>query len=143
MRYGLSAWQEWGKTVRLDGRVDQWHDQDRRAGTTWDVRLALRDLLYDRGEVALSIYDTDGVFTSGLGGRIGLNRYFSRGFVSVAYDLAGYRFAADPGDFLQHGFHGTVDYDLSATTAVSLSTDYWFGDRQNSFGLGLFLQKRF
>lgn len=142
-RYGLSAWQEWGETVRLDGRVDHWQDQDLREGTTWDLRLALRDLLYERGEVALSIYDTDGAFTSGLGGRIGLNRYFSRGFVAVAYDVGGYRFTAKPGDAMQHGFHATLDYDLSSTTSASLSTDYWLGEKQNSFGLGLFLQKRF
>jgi len=143
MRYGLSAWQEWGRTVRLDGRVGHWEDQDDRAGTTWDLRLALRDLLYDSGEVTLSIYDTNGVFTSGLGGRVGLSRRFSRGFMTVAYDIGGYSYTAEPGNSMQHGLHATFDYDLTPTTAISLSTDYWLGERQNSFGLGLFVQRRF
>ncbi len=142
LRYGVFTWKELGEHVRLDGRIDRWHDQD-QDGTTWEAGVSLPNLLYERGEVALSVYDTDGLYSTGPGGRVSLNRYFSNGFVSVAYDVTGVEFVSGFEDFLQHGFHAGVDWNLSSDVSCSLSGDYWFGKYQNSLGIGLFLQKRF
>jgi hypothetical protein len=142
LRYGVFTWQELSDIVRIDGRVDRWQDQDRE-GTTWDVSLALRDWLYDQGEVAFGVYGTDGIYNSGPGGRVSLNRYFSRGFVSLSYDVANFDFDDHHFSTLQHSVHAAVDLTFSSDVNCSLSTDYWFGETQESFGLGFFVQKRF
>jgi hypothetical protein len=143
MRYGLFTWRELTETLRLDGRLDHWEDQDRQAGTTWDVRLALRDWLFERGEVAVSIYDTNGIFTSGLGGRLSLHKYFAQGSASVSYDLNGYESLAGPENVFQQAVRATLDCNLGSGRSASLFANYWFGARQDSLALGLFLQKRF
>ncbi len=151
VRYGLSTWRELTKTIHLDGRVDHWVDQDRKAGTTWDARVALRDWLFERGEVALSLYDSNGIFTSGLGGRVSLQKHFSsrsadqrsRVSVSVSYDVSEYDSLTDSGGAIQQAVRATLDYQLPSGRSASLFANHWFGARQNSLAVGLFLQKRF
>jgi len=142
-RYGLFAWQELSEIVRLDGRVDRWEDQDHQAGTTWDTRLALRNWLYEDGEIALTVYDLNGVFTSGFGSRMALRKYFSQGSASFSYDINGYVSLAGPDDATQHAVRATLDYTFATGRSISLSADYRFGARQNSLGAGLFFQQRF
>lgn len=142
LRYGLFTWQQLSDHVRVDARVDQWHDQDDQ-GTTWDTRLAVRDWLYDRGEVTFSVYNADGVFTSGLGGRVSASRYFAWGSAAIAYDITGFGQADDATGFMQHGLHANFDVDLSCGRSASLFSDYRFGDDHDAFQIGVFLQKRF
>jgi hypothetical protein len=143
LRYGLSAWHEFSSYVRLDGRVDRWQDQDHRDGTTWDVNVAFRNLLYEQGEVGFGVYNASGLFTTGFGGRVFLAKYFSRGALSLSYDIAGFDFTAQESNSLQHAIHAGVDFNFSTGKSLSLFSDYRFGDDQNALGLGVFYQHCF
>jgi hypothetical protein len=141
-RYGLRAWQELGERVRLDGRVDLWRDRDEQDGVPWEVTCSVRDFFYDHGEVALSFFETQGIYTSGPGARVSMNRYLPWCFASVSYELAGYEFGQDSLRFWQQSVRANLDFNLQSRKSVSLFTDYRFGDHQNAVHMGLFFQKR-
>jgi hypothetical protein len=139
LRYGVFTWQQLTDQVRIDARVDQWHDQN-DDGTAWETRLAARDWLYDKGEVALSVFNADAVYTSGLGGRLSASRLFAWGFGSIAYDIVGFELDDTA---LQHVLHANFDMDLKRGRSASLFCDYRFGENQDSFQIGVLLQQRF
>ncbi len=151
VRYGLFSWQDLNDCVRLDGRVDRWHDQSNEAGTSWDIGIRFRDLLFEHGEVALSVFGTDGLYSTGPGGRVMVNHRFSRCFASVSYDLADYELARQgarvrlgntAGVILQQSARANLDITLSPNRSVSVFADYRFGQNQSAVQGGVFYQRR-
>ncbi len=142
LRVGLRGWKSLGEHVRFDVRVDQWFDQDDE-GTAWDVAMTLSDWPLDQYQLILGVYDTDGLYSSGPGGRISLMRFFSRGFVSIGYDTGGFLYNPSNLLFLQQSVHAALDLTLTPTTSISLTGDYRFGNRQEALTGGVYLQKRF
>ncbi len=161
VRWGLFTWHDLGERTRVDGRVDQWHDQTPQTGTSWEGRIALRDWLYPNGEVAFALYATQGTYSSGPGGRVSLNRRYRWCFASLWYDVANYQLAAQTGatqtgatqtgaiamgndrsGLLQHSVRANLDFTVSSDKSLSLSADYRFGSSQNAIQAGIFFQKR-
>ncbi|MFQ5507028.1 MAG: hypothetical protein ACE5F1_19835, partial [Planctomycetota bacterium] len=144
-RLGLSSWHEIDEHWRVDGRFDYWDDQA-DDGIGGEVRGAARNLLYDAGEVSLSVFETGGRFTSGPGYRVAANRAFPFGFVSLSWEHTEVRvrqlFQGDT-TLAQQALLSTVDLSVGQRTHLSVMTDYRYGEGQNSFGLGLFLQTYF
>lgn len=152
LRYGLFTWQALGPHIQLDGRVDQWHDQSGETGTTWEGRVALRDWFIQDGELALAVFGTDGVFSSGPGARISVNHWFPWCFASLSYEFADYgldrqvgeiHFGNDTKGILQQAIRADLDFTLSSDRSVSVFADYRFGQSQNAIQAGMFFQQRF
>lgn len=152
LRYGLFTWQELGRHVRIDARIDHWDDQSDRSGTSWETRVAVRNLLISQGEVALAVYGTHGAFSSGPGGRISVSRQFARCFARVEYGLAdvtffngggGMTWGGLPTGLVQQSVRIGLDVPILTTQSVSLFADYRFGQRQDALQVGVFYQKRF
>lgn len=143
-RLGVNSWHDLSRVVRLEARVDWWQDQD-DDGASEDVRLALRDLLYEDGEVSFGAFHTDGALTRGTGFRCGLNRRFGSAFVDLRYELSTYTTDNVSGseDLIQQSAGASASFPLSQSTDVSFHLDYWFGDAQNALAVGLFSQVRF
>jgi hypothetical protein len=151
LRWGLFTWQDLGRRVRLDGRVDQWSDQSHETGTSWEARVAFRELLFEHGEVALAVFSTDGTYSSGPGGRVSVNRRFAWCFASLAYDIADYKLtdhvggmslSNTSGDLLQHAIRANLDFTMASDRSVSIFVNYRFGQSQDAIQAGMFFQKR-
>ena len=142
LRYGLYTWQQLGTCVRLDGRIDQWHDQQ-VSGINWDAGVTLRDLLFSNGDVALSVYQVDGLYSSGPGVRLSAHRCFGNWSGYLAYDVADYQFNNRSVALVQQSVRANVDVVLPSAWSLTFSGDYNFGQHQNALQVGTYLQRRF
>ncbi len=140
-RYGVFTWREFGK-LRFDGRTAFWRDHNSEHGATWDVRFGLRDFFYKQGEVALSVFETQGAFSSGPGGRISMSRYYSKFYATLAYGFADFNVVDSVNTFAQQSVNLNLDFTLSPNRSLSLTSQYLFGDNQDAVQIGLFLQQR-
>ncbi|MBK7875346.1 MAG: hypothetical protein IPJ77_06290 [Planctomycetes bacterium] len=133
------------KTTRVDGRVDAWRDQD-DSGTTADLGIAWRDLLYDRGTVTLSVFRVDGSFSSGEGVRASASRSWDAAFGMLSYEFTNFDqkdFTGEQSTLAHHAVYGTLDLPIDDRWNLSLQAEERFGDEQSAWGLGLMLQMRF
>ncbi len=144
-RVGVDGYTEVGDKRRLSGRVDAWEDED-QSGYGGNVRYGLRDWLVDRGEVAFSLFFDDGQFSSVLGARIDAWSFRESGNWRWTYEASRHEntdFSGVDDTLLQHLVRGSWDRDLGKDWSLSLSGDVRFGDEQDSYSLGIFLQRRF
>jgi len=144
-RIGVNGWTQLSDELRLSGRVDHWEDQE-DSGGGGEVRIDLRDVLYEDGRVSVAIFDTRGSTSSGVGWRLSADRRLPAGFVSLTWQTT---------DFEQDGFNGSqqnllhqvlraaYDTQLAADWDLSLFAEERFGDEQDSRAIGFFLQRRF
>lgn len=143
----VSAYGWWSATheLRFDGRVDHWTDQD-DSGSTYEIGGALRDTLWDAGDVRASFFVADGSYSSGPGVRVGASRAFGRAFASLTYEFVDYEQKDVVGDLAQlgqHALYGTLDVPVFEGWDLSLTAERRFGDQQDSYGFGVLLQTRF
>ncbi len=150
-RYGIFAWQQLGTHVRLDGRVDQWDDERADPGASWEGGISVRDWFYDRGEVSLAFFGTEGLYSTGPGGRLRLSRQFDWCYGSLSYELADYQFGDQSTAFqlgstvsgiTQQYLRANFDFSLDHGKSISVFGDYRLGQYQNAFQAGVFFQKR-
>ncbi len=150
LRYGLFAWQELGMRVRLDGRVDQWRDQSRDEGTSWEARILLTDWVIPQGEIAVTVFGADGLYAWGPGGSIRFGRRFDWWYGSVAYDIADYALATtgvglpttSASGIVQQAIRLNFDFEVGTRTTISVFSDYRYGPGLSAFQGGIYLQKR-
>jgi hypothetical protein len=144
-RAGVRGWKGIAEGVRLHARVEGWQDLDREGGNA-ELRCDLRDVLYDGGELSVAVQDTEGAYTSGLGGRVRLTHWFDRTTLRLEYDLMNFEqdgFFGDQRELLQHWLRAGLDTALAEDLDLSLHANRGFGDEQDSLTAGLRLQWRF
>lgn len=142
LRVGAQAWKELNDHLRFDVRVDQWFDQDDE-GTAWDVGMTISDWPLKQFDLIFGVYDTDGLYGSGPGGRVTLMRFFTKGFVSLGYDSGGFLYNPSRVQFQQQAVHAALNLTLTPRTSFSLTGDYRFGNYQEALSGGLYWQMRF
>ncbi len=144
-RVGLNGWTTVADDVRLSGRVDGWSDEQRN-GSYVDVRVDLRDKLVDQSQLSLSLYQTQGSFSDGLGARVQHTQWIGPATLRLGYETVRYTqdgFLGAQSDLLQHLFRFGVDARLAQDLELSFDADQRFGDEQDSATLGLRLTWRF
>ena len=144
-RGSLALAYELSKSTRIDGRVDAWQDQD-DSGTTAEVGVSWRDLLYDHGTVSLSVFTADGSFSSGQGARASASRNWGAVFGMLSYEYTSFDqkdFTGQQSSLAHHAVYGTLDLPIDDKWNLSIQADDRFGDEQSAWGLGLMLQLRF
>lgn len=143
-RAGLGVWRNVTEAVRLSGRYDRWGDDD-DDGDGGELRVGVRDVLYSAGEVALALFATEGSFSSLEGVRLQANRLTSSGYFDLTWELAEHAqdgFFGSQSELVQQALRLAWDTNLGAWD-LSLSGEQRFGDEQDSYSLGFFLQRRF
>ncbi|MBL8860095.1 MAG: hypothetical protein JNL28_16415 [Planctomycetes bacterium] len=144
-RIALNGWMNVTPKVRVDGRVDHWRDQD-DSGSSGEAGVALRDILWEQGELRASAFYADGSFSSGPGARLTASKSFGRTSASLGYEYIDYSqkgFAGVQQTLAQQALFGTLDFRLFESWDLSLIGDKRFGDEQDSYTLGFMLQTRF
>ncbi len=144
-RVGLNASKNLTSRLRLWARADRWSDQD-DAGGNYEVRAVLRDTLFDKGEISAAGFVTEGKFSDVQGVRAGVQRNFVAGNARLDYEIA----QSDQVDFngtqaslTQHALRASFDTSFGKAWSLSLSGETRFGDEQDSFAAGFYLQYRF
>lgn len=143
-RAGLGAWKNLTDEVRLSGRFDRWSDDDDDGGSG-ELRVGWRNGLYDSGEVSLTVFNSEGTFSSLVGMRLQANRMIEHGFINFTWEAAEHTqddFFGDQEDLLQQALRAAWDTDIGAWD-LSLYGEDRFGDEQDSYSLGFYLQRRF
>ncbi len=143
-RVGVDAWRVLAEKFRLSTRFGSWRDQD-STGWSSGFRVSARDWFYERGEVALDLYNSEAAFTKSDGARLSANRRFATSLAGIVFDNSRSQ---------QDGFDGTqselttqrvrIHWDNSFSDwNLSTYLESRFGDQQDSLVAGLFLQYRF
>jgi hypothetical protein len=145
-RVGVSGWHRLADDVRMDARADYWQDQDDTGGSG-DIRVAFRDILFDKGEVAIAFFTTRGSYTDGHGIRLSANRSIGDStFATLSWENARYErttLSSGSDKLDQQTLRASIDMVLGAMSNISLYAEKRSGDSQDSKNLGVYFQQRF
>ncbi|MBK7644749.1 MAG: hypothetical protein IPJ19_17190 [Planctomycetes bacterium] len=134
-----------GTNTRTSARADFWKDQD-DSGENYDASLGWKDLLWDRGELTLTGYYTDGTYSSGPGGRVSATKAWDDAFGTLMYSFTNYdqkSFAGTTATVAHQSIFASVDMALGKAWDLSIYVDDRFGDNLDTWDVGLSLQLRF
>jgi len=145
-RFGVDAWKDLSETLRLDGRLDGWTDQD-DSGNSGDVRATLRDLFWTDGDFTVDVFGTNGEFTAGRGLRLSARSPLGAlGYGTLSWEASSYESGVLGGQHVdtdQQAVRASLDRDLGARWNASLYAERRTGDDTDATSLGLFLQAGF
>ncbi len=141
-RYGVLTWQRVSASLLLDARAERWEDQDGATGTAGEVRAAFQNILWAQGEIAVTFFVTDGIFSSGPGIRLTAARTGPPIPFTIGYEIGRYELSTGE-ESLQQSFQFGLFAPLSRTTMLHASYDRRFGDDQDSNTFTLSLNQRF
>lgn len=142
------SWNGWWRPIdrlRLGLRGDFWQDQD-HDGTSVTADGDLRDPIGAGTDLLLSVYRTDGGYSSGPGAYASLRGPVAGGSWRVGYrwhryDVTG--LVSGDETFTRQSAEVGLSLPVFARGDLDLSLEHWFGDQEDSWTLGLFLQWRF
>lgn len=144
-RAGVSLWQDLSESTRLSGRADLWENST-EDGVSGELRLGVRDVLVEDGEVWLTLFGAQGKFTDSTGVRAGLTRWFQGGWFSLMLDSGLYEqtgFQDVTSELWQHRVRAQLDRALGQDWDLGLWVDQRFGDDLDATELGFSLRRRF
>jgi hypothetical protein len=129
--------------LRLQGRADVWRDQD-RDGTAYGLDTDLR--VAARTNFAVSLFQNDGGYSSGPGARATLRAplgdgYWRAGYRWYRYDLTDLVTGSETYTRQSAELGGALP--LSESCDLDAALEHWFGDREDAWSFGLFVQWRF
>ncbi len=140
--YGAYSWHRLSKRVVADTRVSLWSDQTHETGVSGEGHLGFQDVLWERSEIGITAFFTDGIYSRGPGARLSLSHFAAPVSVFAWYEAAWYENTTTGESALQQSIHLSVDAALSETWSLSVSADYRFGFQQDSMSFLISIMKR-
>jgi hypothetical protein len=140
--YGAYSWHRLSKQLVGDTRVSAWSDQTHRTGVSGEGHVGLQDWVFDKGEVGLTGFYTDGIYTRGPGARLSVSHFAAPVSILAWYEAAWYENTTTGLRALQQSIHLSVDSSVSETWSLSVSADYRFGFQQDSVTFLISIMKR-
>ncbi|MCC7065828.1 MAG: hypothetical protein IT456_23675 [Planctomycetes bacterium] len=143
-----ASWSGWWRPVeelRLQARTDLWRDQD-RDGTSFGLDADVRDVVGDGSNLSVSLFQTDGGYSSGPGLRATLRAPIAAGSWRVGYrwsqyDLTGLVSGSE--SYTRQSVELGLSTPVSDTGDLDCSLERWFGDREDAWSFGFYMQWRF
>jgi len=132
MYYGVYSWHRLATKIVGDARISLWSDQTHQTGVSAEAHIGFQDFFFDKDELGVTAFYTDGIYTRGPGVRLSMSRLFAPVSVLAWYEAAFYENVATSTSAIQHTVHLNVDASLSETWSLSVSADYRFGFQQDS-----------
>lgn len=131
--------------LRLTGRFDLWRDQD-RDGMSADVGMDLRDAFGSGFDLGASVYLADGAWQSGPGMRVRASRSFDWGMLGLRAEIASWESSglvtgSESFTLGRAGFD--LDFVLGPDWNALVDGELVFGDDQDGYVFGIFVQRRF
>jgi hypothetical protein len=131
--------------VSLRGRIDLWRDQD-RSGHTFGLDTDWRQPWNAYSAVSLALFLNDGGYAAGPGARVSVRDRIGDvawrlNYRWYQYDLT--ELVTGPESYVRQSVEAGLSAPIAADGDIDLSFEKWFGDREDAFALGLYLQWRF
>lgn len=131
--------------LRFHARADLWRDQD-RDGTSYGLDGDLRDVIGSGSNLGVSVFQTDGGYSSGPGARATLRAPLGAGSWRVGYRWHRYELGdlvTGPESLTRQSAELGVSLPFSDSGDLDCAVERWFGDREDAWSLGFYLQWRF
>ena len=126
-------------------RATGWIDEEDSGGTL-ELGCEIDGLLQSGARTGLTVFEVQGLTSSVTGLRVDHGGDFSFGRLDLLYELGLVHhegFPADRDDLLQHRLGGLCTSDLGGQWSGTFYADATLWDDELSFGLGIYLQRRF
>ena len=144
-RGGANAWTSVADGVTLYGRFDVWAD-NMNSGNFADLRVDMRDRLYQGSNFSIGAYQTQGAFSDGIGGRLMHTHWSGPNSLRLGYDAVQYTqdgFNGSQSELLQQRVEFGLDSRLTDDIDLTADAEKRFGDEQDAYTLGLRINWRF
>jgi hypothetical protein len=144
-RLGLSLSWRVHTNWSLRGRADVWRDQD-RDGQTFGLDADWREPWSATSAVSLALFHNEGGFSRGPGARLALRERLGSLSLRAGYRWHRYELTellTGPDELLRQSVELGVGCPLGGGGDLDLSCERWFGDREDAFAVGFYLQWRF
>lgn len=144
-RGSLSGWCRPSLWLRLQARADLWRDQDRN-GTSFGLDGDLRDVVGDGSSLSLGVFETDGGYSSGPGARATLRAPLAGGSWRLGYRWHRYDFeglVTGTETYTRQSAELGLSLPILRDGDLDFAVERWFGDREDAWSAGLYLQWRF
>jgi hypothetical protein len=142
---GLNGWWQMRETVRLDGHLSGWIDQQDEGGEA-ELGIEVNDLALRNSRFELAGFYGIGQYEDYAGGRISYGHYEARGFWELFYEYSWHHEHAFPDnldDIQQHRFRVSGGLYLPSGFDVTFYVETRVWDTEFAVALGLTLQKSF
>jgi hypothetical protein len=141
-RVDASHWQRLSPRLRIRGSADVWKSES-RDGVGADIRFDLASTFGAGTNSWLTFYFLEASDHQAGGIRLGQVIPLSRGSLRLWWDSARYRPLDDEGSLTQHDVRLAWDYWSQSKWSSTVDLGRRFGDEQDSYSLGLYLQRTF
>ena len=144
-RVALQAWVRPWQRLRIAPRVDAWSDQT-RSGTAYAIDGDLADVIGAQSNLYLSLFRADGAHSAGPGARATLRAPIGDGTWRAGYRWHRYELdelATGPESLTRQSAEIGLSHPVADGGDVDFSVERWFGDREDAWAVGLWLQWRF
>ncbi|HEU4417933.1 MAG TPA: hypothetical protein VFT55_03285 [Planctomycetota bacterium] len=144
-RFSLNGSLRATSSVSVRGRVDYWHDQD-RDGASFGFDADWRDVIGDGSYLYFSAFHSEGGYTSGPGWSVSL-----RDQIGVASWRVGYRWhhyvledlVTGTETYTRQSIEAGISWPIADNGDFDLAAEHWFGDGEDAYSIGFYLQWRF
>ncbi|MEO6593835.1 MAG: hypothetical protein ABIP94_03685 [Planctomycetota bacterium] len=129
----------------LRARADLWRDQD-RDGTGYGLDSDWRSVIGEGSNLSLSVFQSDGGYSSGPGARFTLRAPLGDGWWRIGYRWHRYELATlvtGPESFVRQSAEFGLSWPIATNGDLDLSFERWFGDGEDATALGFYVQWRF
>jgi hypothetical protein len=144
-RLSLHAWIHSGDDTRWFARLTGWADEQREGGAA-ELGVAAEGMLQRGARTVLALYDSHGLTSTVVGGRVEHGGGYSWGRLDLLYELGFVHhegFPDDRDDLLQHRLGTLATTALGSGWDTTFFADATLWDDEVSFGLGIHVQKLF
>ena len=143
-RLNTSAWVRLNKNLRLTGRANAWGDQN-NSGYGGEVSADWSDVWRPTSSIHSAVYFNDNDLNTGLGLRLRGRERLGIFSVSAGYDLFQYTTKGLIGgneSFTRHSLRADTSWS-SGPWSYTVSGTYSFGQFEDSYSVGLYMNYRF
>ena len=144
-RVGLDTWLWVTDRQQLHARGGAWVDED-DSGGDFQFGFDYRDLIFDQSSTDLTVYGTQGKFSTVIGGRALLGKNTAAGRWDLLYDFSVHRqtgFSNNIDDIVQHRLRASSSWFTTSGWSLSLWAQVYAYDEATDWGTGVYLQKVF
>jgi len=144
-RISVNGWWRPSPKWSLRVRGDRFEDNS-RDGTSVSASADVRDVFSAGSSIGISAFRSEGSYSSGPGARIYLQERFGAARVRLTYRWHRYTLdALVTGDetFTRQSASASVSLPIGERLDVDFNGERWFGDGEDAFAVGFYMQWRF
>lgn len=144
-RIEVNGRQRMARRTRLYAGAGAWVDEDEEGGDL-ELGVDVEDLIFDRSLLDLSVFGSQGRFTSTLGTRLGYGLYTNTGRWGLDYEFAENHFdgfSSQNDQLPQHRVRASREVYTAAGWGFEAHGEVVLWDHEESLTLGFYLQRSF